>query len=303
MPSYARPGDNLSKILRALPFACLLAGSVALGWRPLVSTFTLALTSEAYTHILLIVPLSCALIYLERETLSVPRRPAVAAGTVLLALALLLGSFVRFESNSWPPDMKIALSMLALVTWWIGCIVFYLGTRTFRALLFPFCFLFWLVPIPAFALDEMIRLLQRQSALAARVLFMAAGVPVTQDGVVLSVPGLDIEIARECSGIRSSVMLMVTTMVLAHLFLRSWWRKALLILAAVPLAAIKNGLRIFTLVQIGTRVDPTIFDSDLHHRGGILFFALSVAITLALLWFLRRTENLESCGPRTASPR
>jgi exosortase len=172
---------------------------------------------------------------------------------------------------------------------------------TFRTLLFPLCFLFWIVPLPAIALDEVIYFLQNQSAFAARVLFMAAGVPVTQDGVMLSIPNLDIEVARECSSIRSSMLLMIMTVVLAHLFLRSWWRKALLIAAAIPLAAIKNGLRIFAITELATRVDPGYFDGNLHHRGGILFLAVALGIMCVLLWGLRRTETVGPSSLKIAS--
>jgi exosortase/archaeosortase family protein len=79
-------------------------------------------------------------------------------------------------------------------------------------------------------------------------------------------------------------------MVLADLFLRSWWRKALLIGVAVPLSVAKNGFRIFTIAELGTRVDPGFLDGRLHHQGGIVFFSLSVVVVGALLWILRRTE-------------
>jgi exosortase len=293
----------MTKPLRALPFAFMLAASIALGWRPLVSTLTLALSSEAYTHILLILPLSCALIYLEREALPSPPRRNVAAGSALLAVALSLAGFARFRDGVWTQDVSLSLSMFALVTWWIASVVLCFGLRTFKAFLFPLCFLFWLVPIPAIALDEILHFFQHQSAFAARVLFIAAGVPVTQDGIMLSIPGLDIEVARECSSIRSSLMLIVTTMVLAHLFLRSWWRKVLLIAAAVPLAAVKNGLRIFVIAELGTRVDQGFLDGDLHHHGGIVFFAISLVVMATLLWGLRRTETTRSQGLRVASLR
>jgi len=107
----------------------------------------------------------------------------------------------------------------------------------------------------------------------------------------VSIPGLDIEVARDCSSIRSSLMLVVTTMVLAHLFLRSGWRKALLALAAIPLSVAKNGLRIFTIAELGTRIDPGFLNGKLHHNGGILFFGLSVVAVGVLLWILRRTEE------------
>jgi len=184
------------------------------------------------------------------------------------------------------------------VVWWVGSVLFCYGARAVASLLFPLCMLFWIVPMPETLLDVITHFLQLQSAFAARVLFLMTGVPVTQDGILLSIPGLDIEVARECSSIRSSLMLVITTMLLAHLFLRSWWRKVLLIVAAVPLAVLKNGFRIFTIAELGTRVDPGFFDGNLHHRGGIIFFAISLAVMAALLWVLQRTETPGSQGLR-----
>jgi exosortase/archaeosortase family protein len=107
---------------------------------------------------------------------------------------------------------------------------------------------------------------------------------------MLSIPGLDIEVARECSSIRSSMMLIITTMVLAHLFLRSWWKQALLIVIAIPLSVAKNALRIFTIAKLGTRVDPGFLDGRLHRHGGIVFWGLAVAVVVVLLWGLTRSE-------------
>jgi hypothetical protein len=41
--------------------------------------------------------------------------------------------------------------------------------------MFPLCFLFLMAPIPEFALNWIVELLQQQSALAARILFRAIG--------------------------------------------------------------------------------------------------------------------------------
>jgi len=287
-------GSGPTATKRAIVFqaAFLLAVSGVLGWRPLMRTLELALSDEAYTHILLILPLSCALLYLERNLSGRALAPGVGSGVAWLVVALLVGGFARWGPVGISDDIRLSLSMLALVIWWIGSFIFCLGRQTFQVLLFPVCFLFWIVPLPVVVLDEVVYFLQNQSAFAARIMFIAVGVPATQDGVMLSIPNLDIEVARECSSIRSSMLLVITTMILAHLFLRSWWRKALLVAAAIPLAAIKNGLRIFTITELGTRVDPGFFDGNLHHRGGILFLAVALAMMGVLLWGLRRTETV-----------
>jgi exosortase len=273
-----------------LPFAFLCALSIAFWLHPLVGTFRLALANDAYTHILLILPLSAALIHLDAKALRIDSQPSPRMGAALLALALLTGGYSRWGMAAAPDDVRLSLGMLALVIWWIASVLLCFGTRTFSWFLFPLCFLFLMVPIPEFALSGIVEFLQYQSALAARILFRVVGVPVTQDGIILSIPNLDIEVARECSSIRSSLMLVVTTLVLAHLFLRSGWRKVLLVAAAIPLSVAKNGLRIFTIVELGTRVDPGFLNGKLHHHGGIVFFGVSVVAVSALLWVLHRTE-------------
>src|SRR5208282_1988017 len=288
---------NMTTRNQVLAFAFLCAGSILFWWRPLVVTLGLALSNEAYTHILLILPLSAALIYMsmgskyeDSKALRIDPQPSPRIGAVLLALALLIGCYASWGMRAAPDDVRLSLGMFALVTWWIASVLLCFGARTFQLFLFPLCFLFLMVPIPQAALNWIVEFLQQQSALAARILFRAVGVPVTQDGIMLSIPNLNIEVARECSSIRSSLMLVVTTMVLAHLFLCSWWRKALLVVAAIPLSVAKNGLRIFTIAELGTRVDPGFLDGKLHHHGGIVFFGIAVVAVVALLWTLRRTE-------------
>jgi exosortase len=275
---------------QVLAFGFLCAVSILFWWHSLVITLGLALANEAYTHILLILPLSAALIYLDSKAFRIDPQPSPRIGAALLALALLMGCYARWGMGATPGDVRLSLGMFAVVTWWIASGLLCFGARTFRLFLFPLCFLFLIVPIPEFALSWIVEFLQQQSALAARIMFRAAGVPVTQDGIMLSIPNLDIEVARECSSIRSSLMLVLTTMVFAHLFLRSWWRKALLVAAAIPLSVAKNGLRIFTIAELGTRVDPGFLDGKFHHHGGIIFFGIAVVAVSALLWVLRRGE-------------
>ncbi len=71
-------------------FAVLLATSLLLWWHSLTSTLLLALERDAYTHILLIAPLSVALICLDRNTLHVPFERSAGAGTFLLTIGLLM---------------------------------------------------------------------------------------------------------------------------------------------------------------------------------------------------------------------
>jgi exosortase len=282
--------DAMTRLSPSRCFAFLCALSLLIGWHSLFSAFALAMRSDEYTHLLLIVPISACLILFDWAMLKPAFEPAVRLGSALLVIAILIGAYSRWMVGP-QSDSQLSVSMLAMVIWWIGSFVLSFGVRAARQLLFPLVFLFWLVPIPAAALDKIVASWQQGSAISASWLFSAVGVPVTQNGIVLSIPGLTLEVAQECSSVRSSLMLIVTSVVLAHLFLASFWRKTAVVLAAIPLSIFKNGVRIFTISMLGTRVDPGFLHGNLHRHGGILFFLLALFAMLVLLWLLSRNEK------------
>ena len=282
--------ESIFESLSLPVFSILVAISLAIWWSLLTSSLALALRDDQYTHILLILPISAALIFIDWERPEPHGGLSVVLGPFLLVVAASVTFFMRWRAP-FSPDERLAANMLALVVWWIAAFILCFGLRASRRALFPLCFLFWLVPFPDFVLNPVVNLLQQGSAAAAHLLFTAAGVPVEQRGVLVYIPGLTLEVARECSSIRSSSMLIVTTMVLAQLLLRSPWRKALIILVAIPLSVAKNGLRIFTIAMLVTRVDPSFLTGRLHRQGGIIFFLIALAAIFVLIWILRRGEE------------
>jgi len=275
-------------------FALLWIGSLLIWWPAIAATLALALRQDAYRHILIILPISIVLIVIEWN-----RKPSpnIRAGSALLGLAILIGvAGLKWRRvDIFTGDLRLTLEMLAVVTWWIGSFAGCFGSRIFRACIFPLLFLLWLVPMPEFALDHVVFFLQQGSASFARLLLATVGVPVVQDGTTLAIPGLTLEVAQECSSIQSSMMLVVITMVLSYLLLRSFWGWTVVTLAAIPLAIAKNGLRVFTLALLGVYVSPGVLSSPLHHRGGPLFLALALAGVFMLIrgvgWLERRVAR------------
>jgi len=284
-------------------FAVLAAASLVFWWQPLSATFALATANEAYTHILLILPLSVALVYLDLKGhrnrqerngwgTGIESNLSHSIGAVLLALAFLVGCYGRWGMPAARDDIRLSLEMFSLVAWWISGVVFCFGLRALRAVLLPLGILFLLVPAPAVVLEPLVRWLQYGSAWMATVLFHAVGEPAQRDGIFLNLGLLNIEVAKECSSIRSSCLLVISTIVLAHLFLRSWWRGLLLVLLAIPLSIVKNGLRIFVIAELGIHVDQGFFDGSFHHHGGIIFLLIALGTIVVLLAILRRTETV-----------
>jgi exosortase len=275
------------------------AASLILGWHVLVNTFLLSLRDDEFTYILFVAPVCAVLLCLDWRSLRPLITPNPGIGSVLLLGALLVACYARGWLMPLSSDVQLSLAMFALVLWWVGDFVLWFGTRASRLTLFPLCFLFGLVPLPRFALDAIVHQLQLGSAWTAYALFWAIRVPVDQSGVFLTIPGLTIHVAEECSSIRSSSILLATAIVLAQIMLRSPWRRVLLIGFAVPLSIAKNGLRIFIIGMLGTRVDPSYLTGRFHHQGGIVYFAIALIVMLGLLWTLRKAEEcpLESGSP------
>jgi exosortase len=288
-PTPAIAQTVTSKSRKYVEFSVLCVGSILLWWHPFVSTVNLALSNDAYTHILLILPVSLALILAEPA----PHSILVSnrwVGWALLSAALLLRVLAFGLSTYFRAPNALSVDIFALVLCWIGGATLCFGFAPLRTHLFAACFLFLLVPLPDRIVNRIVEGLQHGSAVAADALFRIALVPVTRQGIILSIPGLDIEVARECSSIRSSMMLVVITLVFAHLFLRSRWRKIALVLLAVPICMAKNALRIFTIAELATRVDPGYLDGKLHRQGGVVFLGVAVVATVLLLWLLRKGE-------------
>lgn len=282
------PVFTLSKNLAGL--VLVLVTTVLAGWRPLVDTLALSLHRDEYTYILLILPVSFALLFQQRRRLQALTRANVRVGLVFLVIVLVIAVLALAWSARLPRDILLAIGMFALVISWIAAFVLCLGAAASRVAMFPLLLLFGMVPPPEIVLNPVVAVMQQGSAWAAHLLFAAFGVPVAQDGTLLAIPGLVLMVAPECSSIRSSSMLLVVTLVAAQLLLRSFWRKLCVIAVAVPLSIAKNGLRVFTIAMLGTRVDRGYLTGSLHHHGGIVFFLVALVAIFAVVLTFRERE-------------
>jgi exosortase C (VPDSG-CTERM-specific) len=249
-----------------------------------------AWASELFSYILLVPLVSIFFAWSKRRHLALDSKPTrgLAAFPLILGAAVLAG--VGWATyHGWTPsqDNYLAAMMFAFLSLFLGSCLFVLGTETVRQVYFSLFFLFFMVPFPTFLQDLLNGFLQRGSADVAQVLFELSGMPLVRQNTVFILPGFRLEVAPECSGIHSTVVLFITSLVAGQVCLRSHWRRAVLTLAVIPLALLRNGLRVFTIGQLCVNVSPDMINSFIHRRGGPIFFALSLVpffLTLLLLW-------------------
>lgn len=259
--------------------------------QPLWTLLQFSLSSEQYSHIILIPVVTLALLYQERSKVFSRISGDRILGGCVLATGCLLHAGYLSGSSSLSRNDQTSWAVFSVVTIWLGLFLFFYGRIPFRMARFPLLFLYLMVPIPDAALFSVITVLQHASAETTDVLFRLTGMTVYREGLVFALPGITIEVARECSGIRSSMALFITSLLAGHMFLQARWSRLALYVAVLPITIFKNGLRILFLSSYAVYVDPTILDSAAHRRGGIPFFGLALLFLGAVLWVLRKTEN------------
>jgi exosortase len=273
-------------------FVGMVILSVIIFWRTFQALVLFSLDRESTSHILLIPLVSIYLLWSERSRIFQVVRPSPVAGGAIVLAAIALYLFIAGHSSIQEPEQFLPGVTLAIVLLWLGGFLLCYGFAAWRRASFSLLFLLLMVPLPPALLERCIYSLQQGSTEIAYLLFKAVGVPVLRQGFILAVPGVTIEVAQECSGIRSSVALFITCLLAAHLFLRTKWRMLVFVLLALPLAIIKNGIRITTLTLLSVYVDPGFLTGRLHHEGGFVFFLLALAILFpALLWLQKSERN------------
>ena len=288
---------NLTR--RSVCFGFLFAASCLLFRAPLKDLTLFATTHDYGSHIFLIVPISVFLIYLKAsQVFERVRSDVVPALIVFLTGGALKWAVYAFNARGGSDYLGLEIAALLLL--WTAAFIVCYGTQAFRAALFPFCFLLLMIPAPNFLVQKAISSLQVGSATVAFWFFKIFNVPVFREGLVFHIPTLDLEVARECSGIRSSAVLLITTLLLGEFILRTFWGKTILVLSLIPIVVLKNGLRIVTISALTIYVNRGFLHGWLHQSGGIVFYLLGLLALVPTLKLLKTLEMRSSSSNSVA---
>ena len=297
-PAWTPARVGLGLTMRDASFLLLVALSVAWCWRPVTTVIGCSLNSadyEHYSHIILLPFVSAYLLYLNRRAILKDVHPALRTGLFLAAAGAATIWLAGTTVITGEPEQRLSLAMLGLVTLWGAGFVLCYGLRALQTGALPFLLLLFMVPFPPAVLTAIIVFLQKASADMSELLFALIGMPALREGFVFALPGLTIEVAQQCSGIRSSLALLLIGLAIADLFLRSTWSRALLVLVIIPLAIVKNGIRIVSLSWLAVHVDRTfVTGSALHRNSGIPVFIAALLTLGCVTWLLRRCEMWSS---------
>jgi exosortase len=254
-------------------------------WRPVVVAVCIGILYYSVTAKLVLdwwndpnfshgffVPLFSAFLVWEkrRQLSSLPVKPVawgflVVAGSMAVLVVGILGA-------------ELFLSRASLVFLLAGLILTFGGRKWFGALLFPWLFLFLMIPIPAIIFNQITFPLQLLASRLASILLPLFQVPVLREGNVIQLPSMPLEVAEACSGIRSLLSLGTLAIIYGYFLESNTWRRIALAIAAVPIAVAANAFRV-----VGTGLAVQYWDPEkglgfFHEFSGWVIFLVSVAM-------------------------
>jgi exosortase len=175
----------------------------------------------------------------------------------------------------------VFLTRVSFVVVLAGALWFVAGARSARLCAAPLIFLLMAVPLPALVVNAVTLPLQLTASRIAEHTLGAVGVAVFRDGNVLELPSGSLEVAEACSGLRSVVSLAAIGVLLAWSE-RSWPRRAVMVVACVPVAIVMNGLRISATALACEAWGADAATGSWHTFTGWVTFVASVAILVTL---------------------
>jgi len=226
------------------------------------------------------------------------RLRAVASGPSWTGAFIILFAMALLVLGNLGAD--VFTSRVSLVVLLAGFVVLFRGWSFFRAVLFPWAFLFLMIPIPKIILQNITFPLQMVASKVATALLQLAQIPVYREGNVIYLPVMPLEVAEACSGIRSLLSLITLALIYGYLMDQRKWVRVVLGISAMPIAVAANGFRIFGTGLIGQYFGRDKAEGFLHSFQGWLVFVVSLLMLFALHGLINRIwkERPQAKGER-----
>jgi exosortase A len=244
---------------------------VAFYWDTATQMVHIWSTSASFNHGFLIFPICGYLIWLKRATLAtmIPQPSVWGLGVVLGASLCWLMGFVA----------SVALvQQFAFVIVIQGIFLAVLGLKIGKRLLFPLAYMLFAVPFGRF----MIPPLQDVTAFFVVKGLRLIEVPVFLDGIFISIPTGNFEVAEACSGVRFLIATIALGTLFAYITYQSRMRQFAFVGLSIVVPIVANGIRAFGIVLIAYLSDNEFAVGVDHIFYGWVFFAIITVVLLLI---------------------
>lgn len=252
-----------------LPYAIIAALLIAIYYRIAGKLVYDWYTLPDFSHGFLVPIFAGYLIWDKRKTLEATPVRQSWRGIPLIVFAIVLLILGVYGVELFTTRMSFIFLMGGLI--WT-----FFGSRMLRELRFPLLVLILAIPIPAIIFNHITFPLQLLASRIASDILPMLGVPVLQEGNVIQLPVMKLEVAEACSGIRSLMSLFALAVFYGYFLERTTKRRVILALASIPIAVAANVVRI-----VGTGLCVQYWDPDkalgfFHEFSGWVMFVISL---------------------------
>lgn len=231
-------------------------------------------TDPNFSHGFFVPAFSAFLIWTNRRRLAAIKPQPSWSGLLVIAFALTLLVFGVLAA-------VLFVSRISLIFLIAGVVIYFQGWEFFKAVIFPWAFLFLMVPPPTLIMNLVTIPLQFLASDLATWFLRFSGVPVLQNGNVIQLPNMALEVVEACSGIRSLVSLGTLAIIYGYLMETNLTIRIVLVALSAPIAVLANGLRIMGTGLTGMYWDPSKAQGFFHEFSGWVIFILSLAALFA----------------------
>jgi len=181
------------------------------------------------------------------------------------------------------------LGGLAFTLWCITLHLLLFGVSGWRGYSFPFLYFLFSVPLPY--LGELSGMLQIFIASLSKHIFLGLGYPIQQSGITLSFPNAAFQIAADCTGIKSWLVLFSLVVFFLTFIRLRFSLKMLIAILILPVAFFSNMTRIVTLLFLGFYKGEKIAMAFWHDFSGITFYGVSCLLMLLIVFVAIRHDR------------
>ncbi|MGV6806348.1 MAG: exosortase A, partial [bacterium] len=190
----------------------------------------------------------------------------------------------------------LVIEQVAAVLLLVAGVSALVGSQISKIIRFPLLFLFMAVPMG----EGLIPILMNYTAFFAVKAIQLTGIPVYKEGLYLYLPTGTWHVIEACSGIRFLIASFTLGLLIAYLNFRTFWKRIVVILVALLVPVLANGVRAYTIIMLGHTSNMQFGAGDEHITIGWIFYALVMVCLILVGNLLRESKSIS--GKVTTSP-
>lgn len=245
------------------------------------------LGDENYGHGLFVPPIALYLAWEKRKQLWACEGYGACFGVLIIVAGMSLFMMGQFAT-------LFVVQHLALWVVIVGLVVARWGIRGGGILAFPLGLLLMTIPLPQFLFQGLSGHLRSISSTLGVTCLQVVGITAFQDGNVIDLGPIQLQVVEACSGLRFLFPLMTLALLCAYFLHDRFWKRVVLFLSSITIAIVLNGFRIGMIGLLVEWFGRGAADGFIHLFEGWAIFLVGVGLLVGEMAVLKRLWPLDA---------